>query len=265
MTLPTVSSQDPEISIVVPVYRNADMLKELYRRLHYVLESLSLPCEILFVDDACPADSLAILKALSQGDSRVAVLALERNIGQQRAILMGLNHARGRYLVVMDADLQDPPEAISDLLAKLQEGFAAVFAGRRGRYESPARLLTSRIFKHLLHLMCGVPADAGMFVAMNRQMVERLLAYREPRPFVLAMIGCTGLPLASIPVVRSQRARGRSGYSLWGRLKTALLALALVPFWKWRPRPLSAGNWVDQAAVRAYIGARFASMKEPPS
>lgn len=256
------SQHSPKVSIVVPVYRNADTLRELHRRLCRAMESLPLSYELLFVDDACPEGSLEVLRELAERDSQVAVLALERNVAQQRAVLIGLAHARGDYVVVMDADLQDPPEAIPDLLAKAHEGFDAVFAGRRGHYESRSRLLSSRLFKGLLHLVSGVPADAGLFVAMNRRMVDRLLTYRGPHPFVVAMIGCTGLPVVSIPVARAQRLKGSSAYSFWGRLKVGSLALAWVPLWKWFPSLRDDRGRVAGVTVRAYIGARFASTDE---
>lgn len=222
-----------DISVVLPVYRNADTLRPVHRRLRDVLESHGSSFEIVFVDDASPDGSLAILKELANLDSSVRVLALARNIGQHRAVLAGLPLAGGRWVVVMDADLQDPPEAIPQLLRKAQEGFAAVFAGRRGRYESAWRLLESWLFKRLLHLACGIPADAGLFVAMNPQMVERLLALRARRPYLVAMIGCTGLPLASIPVARLPRTVG-SAYSHSARLKTGLAGIGWVLTWRWR-------------------------------
>jgi glycosyltransferase involved in cell wall biosynthesis len=244
----------------VPVYRNAETLPELNHRLRSVLEDERLSYEILFVDDACPAGSLPVLEELARGDPRVAVLALERNVGQHRAVMAGLAHARGRWTVVMDADLQDPPEAIPALLAA-GRGVAAVFGGRRGRYESPFRLLTSRLFKGLLHLICGVPADAGIFVTLNRVMVERLLAMNGPAPFVVAMIGCTGLPMTSVPVVRDPRPSGESAYSTWGRLKSAWRGVAWALSWKLRALQ-RAPNGVVQPPVRAYIGARFARRGE---
>lgn len=253
------ASQDPEISVVIPVYCNAEMLHELYGRLRHVLAAQRLPYEMIFVDDAGPDGSLAVLRELAQGDPRVAVLALEQNVGQHRAVLTGLAQARGQWVVVMDADLQDPPEAIPHLLTKMQEGFAAVFAGRRGRYESAFRLLTSRLFKRLLHLLCGVPADAGLFVAMNRQMVKRLLAFNVAQPFVTAMMGCTGLPLASTPVLRSQRRRGRSTYSFWKRLKTGSLAIAWVLSQKWRADSQTTRGYLDEAPMKGHIGECFAS------
>jgi glycosyltransferase involved in cell wall biosynthesis len=256
-----VASQVVGVSIVVPVYRNAETLQELHRRICKVFETLQLSFEVLFVDDACPAGSLTVLESLAKSDSRVAVLVLERNAGQHRAVLAGLAHARGKWSVVMDADLQDPPEAIPDLLAKGQEGFAAVFAGRRGQYESPLRLFTSRLFKSLLHLLCGVPADAGFFVALNRPMLERLLILNGPHPSLAAMIGCAGLPLTSIPVKRSQRIGGSSAYSFRGRLTSGWRAIIWVLAWKSRfLRRMSNCN-AKNVPVKSYIGARFAQTR----
>lgn len=226
--------QCPDVSVVVPVYKNAETLQELYRRLRCVFESRRLSYEVIFVNDACPSGSFSVLKELAENDSRVIVLALERNVGQHKAVLTGLGRARGKCNVVMDADLQDPPEAIPALLGRLQNGFSAVFAGRRGRYESLFRLFTSRMFKVLLHLLCGVPSDAGLFVAMNREMVESLLSFDGQRPFLTAMISCTGLPLTSIPVERVRRFAGSSAYSFLGRLKSGLRAVRWIISWKLR-------------------------------
>ncbi len=188
--------------------------------------------ELIFVDDACPEGSRTVLEGVAREDPCISIVALKHNLGQQRAVLAGLRLARGGVVVVMDADLQDPPEAIPVLLEELRCGPAAVFAGRRGTYESASRLLTSRLFKRVLHMLCGVPADAGIFVAMSRKLVERLVSFHAPRPFLVAMIGCTGLPVSSIPVERSPRVDGRSAYTPWMRLKTGCLALVWVVIWR---------------------------------
>ena len=259
---PIRNPECPEISVVLPVYRNADILHNLYLRLRRVLEHQGLSFELLFVDDACPAGSLTVLKELAKEDGRVGVLALKRNVGQHRAIMTGLAHARGKFSIIMDADLQDPPEAIPMLLAKAKEGFAVVFAGRRGEYESPFRLFTSRIFKRLLNIFCGVPLDAGIYVVLNRKMVARLLAYDEPRPFVVAMIGCARMLMFSIPIEKAQRSTGESGYSFWKRLKTGCLALAWVIFYKLRskiiqPKDQPIKQYSGKIVVKAYVGSRF--------
>jgi len=222
------TSQTPAVSVVVPVYQNADTLPELYSRLQHVFENLHLSNEIIFVDDACPKGSLAVLRRLVHTKSQVRILVLERNIGQHRAILMGLAHAKAQRVIVLDADLQDPPEAIPNLLEKMQQGYAAVFAGRLGHYEPTGRSVTSRLFKRLLHHFAGVPTDAGPFVVVSRQLVERLLAFNTPAPHLVAMIGCSRQRVTSIPVTRVPRPKGRSGYSSSGRFKVAADALVFV-------------------------------------
>jgi glycosyltransferase involved in cell wall biosynthesis len=168
------------------------------------------------------------LNRLAASERRVRVIALERNVGQHRAVLIGLAQARGRRAVIMDGDLQDPPEAIPELLKEMEKGFDAVFAGRRGRYESAGRLITSRVFKTLLHLLTGVPPDAGMFVALSRPMIDHLVARPEKRPFVVAMIGTSRLPLTSIAVARQPRRSGDSAYSSWMRLKAGCAAVQIA-------------------------------------
>ncbi len=229
-----LSPEAPRVSVVVPVYRNAATLDELYERLLPALGAAG-PFELVFVDDACSGGSQPALGRLAARDARVRVIRLERNVGQHRAILAGLEQVRGAWTVVMDADLQDPPEAVPQLLERASRGdVAAVFAGRRGRYESVPRLVTSRLFKRLLHLLCGVPADAGLFVALDRSLVNRLLAMNGSEPFVVAMIGCTGLPMASIPVARARRPGGRSAYTVPARTRSAWRAVVWVVSWKTR-------------------------------
>lgn len=218
----------PDVSVVVPVYGNRDTVCALHGRLQRVLRDAHLTYEMLFVNDACPSDSLAMLERLASIDSNVKVTALSRNVGQHRSVLIGLAQARGRCAVIMDADLQDPPEALPLMLEELKKGHAAVFAGRSGRYESAGRLVTSRIFKTLLHILGGVPRDAGMHVVISRAMIDHLVAIRVEHPFVVAMIGTSGLPLSSIPIPRAARPSGRSRYSGWMRLRAALSALRIV-------------------------------------
>jgi dolichol-phosphate mannosyltransferase/undecaprenyl-phosphate 4-deoxy-4-formamido-L-arabinose transferase len=242
----------PEISVVLPVYRNRASLPELHQQLTAVLEAQARPYELLFVDDACPEDSLTVLRRLAGADERVAVLALARNVGQNQAILVGLAWARGQVAVLMDADLQDPPVAIPLLLDTLSAGAAAVFAGRRGQYESRGRLATSRLFKGLLHLLSlrRLPADAGLFVAMRREMVDHLLAHATPDPYVLGLMARSGLPLASVPVERAPAPH--SSYTPRMRARLAMRALATVL----GPKP-QEGAHPQSAPVTERIGARF--------
>ena len=252
-----LSLSRPEITVVVPVFQNSRTLPEIYKRLVITLDSYSLPYEVLFVDDACPEGSIEVLKNLAEKDQKVGVIALERNVGQHRAAMTGLRYALGKWVAILDADLQDPPEAIPLLLDRLRAGYAAVFAGRRGLYESPFRLLTSRLFKLALHLVAGVPRDAGIYMVMTRQMVDRLLAFPESRPFLLALMGCTGLPLSSIPVERAKRPIGTSAYTFWQRVRVGFAALSWAICWKLFARRLEIGHIDKEIVVQAFIGDRF--------
>ena len=157
-------------------------------------------------------------------------------MGQHAAALAGLARARGAWAVVLDGDLQDPPEAIPELLdAGRAAGVPVVFAGRRGRYESRARLLTSRVYKRTLALVAGVPADAGIFMALERSVVERLVALDgRRRPSLVAMVGCLRVPMISIPVERAARPSGRSSYGPLGRLRLGVRAIAWALDWRLR-------------------------------
>jgi len=223
---------EPLVTVVAPVYRNEQTLAELHRRVAAALAGAGARLQLVLVSDASPDGSADVIAALAAADPRVEPVLLARNLGQHRAVVEGLRRARGEAVVVLDADLQDPPEAIPLLLAELRAGWGAVFAGRRGRYESLGRLATSRVFKQLLSVAAGVPADAGMFVAMTRAVAERVAALAEPRPFVVAMIGCTGAPTTSIPVRRARADERLSGYTSWTRLRTGLSALAHVGRWR---------------------------------
>lgn len=223
-----VNRETPDVSVVIPVYDNRDTVSLLHEKLQIVLRRENLTYEIVFVNDACPFGSLAALQRLAAIDEYVKVTALDRNVGQHRAVLLGLQQARGRCAVIMDGDLQDPPEAIPTLLEELKKDRAAVFAGRRGQYESGGRLLTSRAFKTLLHKLSGVPADAGMYVAVKRAMIDHLVSRPEKEPFVVAMIGTSGLAHTSIPVYRGVRPSGRSRYNSWMRMRAAFCAVRIA-------------------------------------
>ncbi len=225
--------RDPEIEIVIPVFKNADTVEELYGRLKTTLKTVTASWGILFVDDGCPHDSLVVLTMLASKDDRVSVVALSANVGQHRAVMVGLSYSRAKIVVIMDADLQDPPGSIPVIVAELKRGpDKAVFAGRAGAYESPFRLFTSRLFKRVLHVLTGVPKDAGLFVAMDREMVDRVLRFGAPHPFVVALIGLTQLPCRSIPVTRKPRPHGNSAYSSWRRLITTCRVLHFVIFYR---------------------------------
>ena len=209
----------PLLSVVVPVYRNADTVRALADGVGQTCRAQGIPFEIIFVNDACPEGSLAVLKDIARDTPHVTVLELTRNHGQHLAVLTGLAQARGAWVVIMDADLQDPVEALPPLLQQGRAGAQAVFAGRRGRYESPLRLLTSRLFKQTMHLLIGLPADAGIFCLLSHDLARQLVTMNDGRPSLVAMIGCTGRPMVSLPVTRAPRTTGDSAYNTRRRLR----------------------------------------------
>ncbi len=224
------------LTVVLPVFRNGPFLEELHGRLQTVMRTCATDYRLIFVNDASPDDSLEILERIARRDQRTLVIDLDRNVGQQKAILMGLSFSRGHWTILLDADLQDPPEAIPDLLVAAQRGeHAALFAGRSGRHTPAGRLLTSRLFKGLLHRLTGVPETAGLFVVIRDDLRRFLLQFPTDLPLVTAMIGLSGLPMGVIPVPRRPRPMGRSAYSGFRRLLLGLGALGLVLVHRLKP------------------------------
>jgi glycosyltransferase involved in cell wall biosynthesis len=203
-------------------------LDELHRRLSTVLTGASPLYELIFVDDACPEGSGAAIAELAARDPRVRWISLPRNVGQQRAAWLGLSAARGAWAVVMDADLQDPPEAIPALLAAATPGVDAVLAAWRGRYERKGRLVTSRVFKILREKLTEYPRDAGMFLALRRPLVEEILRDDVPHPFLPSLVGLSERRFVTVPVERAARPGGGSAYSRSARLLRAARELAFI-------------------------------------
>jgi glycosyltransferase involved in cell wall biosynthesis len=210
-----------DVSVVVPVFRNAACLPELSARLERALAGR--PYELILVDDASPDDAAAVIATLPHAVG----LQLEQNVGQNAAVVAGLARARGTAIVVMDGDLQDPPEALPPLLARLERGDVdVVFAGRRGRYEEFARLVSGRLLKlGLWALTRGkLPTTAGLFLAMRDTVARRVVATAPPQPYVLVLVARAAGSVATIPVERA-RTRGTS-YTPGMRWRVARRALA---------------------------------------
>jgi glycosyltransferase involved in cell wall biosynthesis len=220
-----VTATRPELSVIVPVYRNKDSLRELYARISSALTGFC-SFEVVLVDDACPEGSGELIDELAGADAGVVPLHFPTNRGQHRAVLEGLATARGSWCMIMDADLQDRPEEIPALLRRALAGDVdAVFAGRTGRYESRSRTLAARGYRRLLSQLLPLPSDAGLCVLVSRSVAARVLALRGPTPSVVAMIGCTGARMVSVPVARVPRSAGSTAYSESMRMQSALRAL----------------------------------------
>lgn len=217
-----------DVALVAPVYRNAATLAELARRVGAALEGRSW--RLRLVVDGCPDGSLAEALRLAAADpARVAVTPLAANGGQHPALTRGLaDEPYAAAWVCLDADLQDPPEAVPRLLSRLAEGDVdAVFAGRRGSYEGPGRLATGRLHRAALARLTGLPADAGAFVALGP--AARDAVVRLPAPSVVAAlgaaVGAAGVRAVSVPVERSPRPSGRSAWTPAARLRQSARTL----------------------------------------
>lgn len=217
----------PRVAVVVPVYVNAPTLRPLAERLAAALDGRDW--RLRLVIDASPDDSAAVAAALAAQDRRIAVSGLTVNGGQHAALAHGLAAEDAADVwVCLDADLQDPPEAVPLLLDRLAEGkVGAVFAGRRGRYESAARRLTGGLHRRLAARFTGLPADAGAFLAMDAVVREAVVtAVRDGgAPSVVLAVARAGRPVTSVPVERDPRREGRSAWTGRARLRQSLRSL----------------------------------------
>ena len=214
---------DTRVAVVVPVYGNEDTLPELVRRLAAALDGRRWRLRV--VVDASPDASLVVARRLAAADPRIAVTALDSNVGQHRALARGLADEPGAAAwVCLDADLQDPPEAVPALVDRLAEGdVGAVFAGRRGMYESRGRTLTGRLHRAALARLTGLPADAGAFVVMGPAARSAVIAMGGPS--IVAAIGAAGVTVASVPVERHRRPSGRSAWTSTARVRQSAATL----------------------------------------
>ena len=216
------------VAVVVPVYRNAATLEALVARLGAALAGRDW--RLRLVVDACPSGSTEA--ALALAGPRVAVTGLVENVGQHAALRQGLaDEPDADVWVCMDADLQDPPEAVPLLLDRLAAGdVEAVFAGRRGAYESWSRRVTGGLHRRVAARLTGLPPDAGAFLALGPGVRAAVLA--ADAPSVVLAVGTARRPVTSVPVVRDLRPEGRSAWTARARLRQSARSL----WWALRQR-----------------------------
>jgi len=214
------------LSIVVPVFNEAEGIDAFYRRLKKVGDSLSpMSCEMVFVDDGSSDDSYRRLVEFAHFDNDVRIIKFSRNFGHQIAITAGIDLAKGDAVVVIDSDLQDPPEVIKEFVSKWKQGYDVVYGIREKRNgESRMKLLTAAAFYRLLKriIRLDIPLDVGDFRLMSRRVVEQLKSLREKDRFVRGLVSWVGFQQIGVEYSRDKRYAGETKYPYRKMIKFAL-------------------------------------------
>ncbi len=235
MQTPTNTSKPtakPVYSVVVPLMNEQEVLPELYARLTTAMEGMGETHELVFIDDGSTDATLGILRSLVESDARVRVVSFSRNFGHQAAVTAGLRASRGSAVIVIDGDLQDPPEVIPQLAKAWRQGYKVVYAIRRGRKEAWIKRSAYDIFYRLLRTIADVeiPRDAGDFALMDRMVVDLLNAMPERNRFVRGIRAWVGFPQIGVEYERAAREAGSSKYSLRRLVVLALDGLVAYSF-----------------------------------
>jgi dolichol-phosphate mannosyltransferase len=223
----------PSYSLIIPIYNEEDNIAELYRRVMEVVETLPGASELLFVNDGSRDRSLFLIRELQQQDERICYLSLARNFGHQIAVTAGLNFARGKAVIILDADLQDPPELIPELIEQWQQGYQVVYAQRTKRKkEGWFKRLTAYVFYRLLQQLADVniPTDTGDFCLMDRQVVDLLNSMPEQNRYIRGLRSWVGFRQTAIKFERDPRFAGEVKYTF--RKSFTLAINSLVSFSK---------------------------------
>ena len=247
----------PVLSLVLPIFNEEAIIPELDRRLRAFLADVGSGVgeswEVIFVNDGSKDRSLAMLRDLAAAEPRYKVLSLARNFGHQMAITAGLDRASGEAVVVMDADLQDPPEVVKQMVARWREGFDVVFGVRSRRHgESAFKRLTAAVFYRMLRGMLGdasIPVDAGDFRLMSRPVVLTLRALRERHRFVRGLVWWVGFRQTGVTYERPARFAGETKWPLRKMLRFAIDGIT-----SFSTVPLRMATWLGLMAGLVAMG-----------
>jgi dolichol-phosphate mannosyltransferase len=234
------------LSVVIPCMNEEEVLRETNRRLTAVLEQAPVNFELIYVDDGSTDSTPNLLRELQTEDHRIRVIRLSRNFGHQIAITAGIEHACGNAVVIIDADLQDPPEVILEFLGKWMDGYDVVYGVRTERDgESAFKLWTARVFYRLLGRLSdtSMPVDTGDFRLMDRRVVDALITMPERDRFVRGMVSWLGFSQVAVPYHRASRAAGSTKFSLF-----KMVRFALDGIFSFSILPLRLATWTGFAA-----------------
>jgi polyisoprenyl-phosphate glycosyltransferase len=225
----------PIYSLIIPIYNEEENINEMYRRLHHVMEQLDGDVELILIDDGSRDRSLKMMRELHHRDNRVHYLSLARNFGHQIAVTAGLNFVQGKCIIVMDADLQDPPELILTMIEKWHQEYQVVYAQRISRQqESRLKRLTAYLFYRILRRLAKVdiPVDTGDFCLMDRQVVDILNSMPERNRYIRGLRAWVGFRQTSVLFERNPRFAGDVKYTFGKSLSLAIdgiISFSTVP------------------------------------
>lgn len=211
-------------SIIVPVFNEEEVVEECYKRLKSIMDSTDEEYELIFVNDGSKDSTLRIIKNICDNDSKVKIIDFSRNFGHQTAITAGMNFASGQAIVVIDADLQDPPEVILDMINKWKEGYEVVYGKRLKRKgESLFKKASAKFFYRTLNRLTEVeiPVDAGDFRLIDRKVCDALDSIKEKNRYIRGIISWLGFKTACVEFVREKRFAGKTKYPLKKMIKFA--------------------------------------------
>lgn len=228
-------ANEPKYSIAIPIYNEEENIFQMYDRLNKVMQSLDGETELLLIDDGSCDRSLGMIRELYKQDSRIGYLSLARNFGHQIAVTAGLKFARGKAVIVMDADLQDPPELILTMIDRWRSGYQVVYAQRVTRkQESWLKRFCAYAFYRLLQRLADVeiPADTGDFCLMDRQVVNVLNAMPERNRYIRGLRAWVGFRQTAVQYERDPRFAGEVKYTFgksWALAINGIISLSKVP------------------------------------
>jgi glycosyltransferase involved in cell wall biosynthesis len=237
--------QNQTISVVIPVFNEELVIERTYERLSAVMEDMPYQYELLFVDDGSIDESLSILDGIADQDEKVHLISFSRNFGHQAAVMAGIEYAGGDAVVLIDADLQDPPEVIPQMVERWHEGYDVVYGKRTKRKgEGVFKKVTAFFFYRFLRSMTetDIPKDTGDFRLMDRRVCDWMRLLREKRPFVRGLVRWVGFKQTYVEYVRDERAAGETKYPL-----KKMLGLATDGIFSFSYKPLKLAGYVGFA------------------
>lgn len=233
---------DKLLSVVIPVFNEEEVLTASYERFDAAMQGIGYPYELIYVDDGSKDDSLSILRSLAAKNDKVRVLSFSRNFGHQLAVTAGMDIAKGDALIVIDVDLQDPPELIGKLVERWEQGAQIIYGKRQKRQgETAFKLLTAFLYYRLLSMMSAypIPLDSGDFRLLDKEVADQFLHMREHNRFLRGMSAWMGYKAEPLEYVRAERFAGKTKYTLKKMLKLAFDGIT-----GFSSRPLTLPGWL---------------------